>query len=148
MNDPLPVPAQLEAQLAKCKTVRTADTYVNDRTKTAKVSTLPSPGTSHDGRTDSNSKILHTYKIRNGMEWAQSIGPPTHHPTEEKQPRSCLSREVNSIIKYKQLERNSLQDESETCPWAFKKYIILIYPYWFLSGRKMYFFWKERRQKC
>jgi hypothetical protein len=34
----LPVPAQLEAQLGKCKTVRQADTYIKDRTKTAKVS--------------------------------------------------------------------------------------------------------------
>ena len=37
MPDPLPVPAQLEAQLGKCKTVRSADTYVKDRTKSAQV---------------------------------------------------------------------------------------------------------------
>jgi hypothetical protein len=39
MADPLPVPAQLEAQLSKCKTVRSADSYIKSRTKTAEVST-------------------------------------------------------------------------------------------------------------
>eukprot|EP00934_Nitzschia_sp_Nitz4_P004807 Nitzschia sp. Nitz4//scaffold12_size214221//127720//127970//NITZ4_001508-RA/size214221-exonerate_est2genome-gene-0.221-mRNA-1//-1//CDS//3329535044//4797//frame0 len=34
--DPLPVPAQLVAQLDKCKTVRKADEYHKSRTKTAK----------------------------------------------------------------------------------------------------------------
>jgi hypothetical protein len=37
MADELPVPAQLQAQLAKCKTVRGSD-YYKPRTKTAEVS--------------------------------------------------------------------------------------------------------------
>ena len=35
--DPLPVPAQLEAQLNKCKSVRSAEDSYKSRTKTAKV---------------------------------------------------------------------------------------------------------------
>ena len=38
MKDPLPVPDQLEKQLAKCKTVRDADTYFSLREKTKEVS--------------------------------------------------------------------------------------------------------------
>jgi len=38
MADPLPVPAQLMAQLDKCKTVRKADEYYKARTKTPQVS--------------------------------------------------------------------------------------------------------------
>jgi len=38
MAEPLPVPAQLEAQLDKCKTVRNAAEYYKPRTKTAEVS--------------------------------------------------------------------------------------------------------------
>eukprot|EP00585_Thalassiosira_rotula_P010064 CAMPEP_0196135982 /NCGR_PEP_ID=MMETSP0910-20130528/4443_1 /TAXON_ID=49265 /ORGANISM="Thalassiosira rotula, Strain GSO102" /LENGTH=56 /DNA_ID=CAMNT_0041396191 /DNA_START=76 /DNA_END=246 /DNA_ORIENTATION=- len=34
MKDPLPVPDQLEKQLAKCKSVRDADTYIKSRVKT------------------------------------------------------------------------------------------------------------------
>lgn len=37
MADPLPVPAQLEAQLGKCKTVRDANTFVKDRKKSPQV---------------------------------------------------------------------------------------------------------------
>ena len=37
MKDPLPVPDQLEKQLAKCKTVRDADTYCKSREKTNEV---------------------------------------------------------------------------------------------------------------
>ena len=37
-EQPLPVPAQLEAQLDKCKTVRNAAEYYKPRTKTAEVS--------------------------------------------------------------------------------------------------------------
>jgi hypothetical protein len=37
-EDPLPVPAQLEAQLGKCKVMRSADSY-KPRTKTAAVRT-------------------------------------------------------------------------------------------------------------
>lgn len=37
--DPLPVPAQLEAQLNKCKTVRRMATYYKDRVKTSGVRT-------------------------------------------------------------------------------------------------------------
>jgi len=35
-NDALPVPAQLKAQLDKCKSVRDGDEYCKSRTKTAK----------------------------------------------------------------------------------------------------------------
>ena len=34
-NDPLPVPAQLNAQLQKCKTVRNADAFHKSREKSA-----------------------------------------------------------------------------------------------------------------
>lgn len=34
MKDPLPVPDQLEKQLAKCKTVRDADTFFKSRDRT------------------------------------------------------------------------------------------------------------------
>eukprot|EP00578_Thalassiosira_sp_NH16_P020061 CAMPEP_0181105528 /NCGR_PEP_ID=MMETSP1071-20121207/16036_1 /TAXON_ID=35127 /ORGANISM="Thalassiosira sp., Strain NH16" /LENGTH=53 /DNA_ID=CAMNT_0023188853 /DNA_START=61 /DNA_END=222 /DNA_ORIENTATION=- len=34
MKDPLPIPAQLEKQLSKCKTVRDADTFFKSREKT------------------------------------------------------------------------------------------------------------------
>jgi hypothetical protein len=37
-TDPLPIPSQLEAQLSKCKTVRSSESYVKSRTKTAEVS--------------------------------------------------------------------------------------------------------------
>lgn len=37
MAEPLPVPAQLEAQLDKCKTVRNAAEYYKPRNKTAEV---------------------------------------------------------------------------------------------------------------
>jgi hypothetical protein len=37
MKDPLPVPDQLEKQLAKCKSIRDADTYHKSREKTPKV---------------------------------------------------------------------------------------------------------------
>ena len=37
MKDPLPVPDQLEKQLAKCKTVRDADTFFKSRDKTKQV---------------------------------------------------------------------------------------------------------------
>lgn len=37
MKDPLPVPDQLEKQLAKCKTVRDADAYIKSRDKTKEV---------------------------------------------------------------------------------------------------------------
>ena len=37
MTDSLPVPAQLEAQLDKCKTVRNAAVFYKARTKTAEV---------------------------------------------------------------------------------------------------------------
>jgi hypothetical protein len=37
-EDPLPVPAQLEAQLAKCQTVRSAKDFYKPRTKTPQVS--------------------------------------------------------------------------------------------------------------
>ena len=39
-NDPLPVPAQLSAQLDKCKSVRKAEEYCKSRVKTAAVSWL------------------------------------------------------------------------------------------------------------
>eukprot|EP00537_Pseudo-nitzschia_pungens_P002732 CAMPEP_0172363182 /NCGR_PEP_ID=MMETSP1060-20121228/6613_1 /TAXON_ID=37318 /ORGANISM="Pseudo-nitzschia pungens, Strain cf. cingulata" /LENGTH=53 /DNA_ID=CAMNT_0013085869 /DNA_START=144 /DNA_END=305 /DNA_ORIENTATION=+ len=35
-TSPLPVPNQLKAQLQKCKTVRSADTYCQSREKTKK----------------------------------------------------------------------------------------------------------------
>jgi hypothetical protein len=37
MKDPLPIPDQLEKQLAKCKSIRDADTYYKSREKTAQV---------------------------------------------------------------------------------------------------------------
>lgn len=37
MKDPFPVPDQLEKQLAKCKSVRDADTYYKSREKTSQV---------------------------------------------------------------------------------------------------------------
>lgn len=37
MKDPLPVPDQLEKQLAKCKSIRDADTYHKSREKTPQV---------------------------------------------------------------------------------------------------------------
>ena len=37
MKDSLPVPDQLEKQLAKCKSVRDADTYIKSRVKTQEV---------------------------------------------------------------------------------------------------------------
>ena len=37
MKDPLPIPAQLEKQLSKCKTVRDADTFFKSREKTKQV---------------------------------------------------------------------------------------------------------------
>eukprot|EP00581_Thalassiosira_minuscula_P006847 CAMPEP_0183704264 /NCGR_PEP_ID=MMETSP0737-20130205/1652_1 /TAXON_ID=385413 /ORGANISM="Thalassiosira miniscula, Strain CCMP1093" /LENGTH=53 /DNA_ID=CAMNT_0025931097 /DNA_START=132 /DNA_END=293 /DNA_ORIENTATION=+ len=51
MKDPLPVPDQLEKQLAKCKTVRDADTHIKSRNKTkeeiaaakAKLPPVPTP---------------------------------------------------------------------------------------------------------
>lgn len=39
-TETLPVPNQLKAQLDKCKSVRSADTYCKDRTKTAEVSMI------------------------------------------------------------------------------------------------------------
>lgn len=40
MGEPLPVPPQLEAQLDKCKTVRSAAEYYKPRTKTAEASAV------------------------------------------------------------------------------------------------------------
>lgn len=34
MKDPLPIPDQLEKQLAKCKSIRDADTFYKSREKT------------------------------------------------------------------------------------------------------------------
>eukprot|EP00986_Skeletonema_menzelii_P019636 scaffold28778_cov177-Skeletonema_menzelii.AAC.2 len=51
MKDPLPVPDQLSKQLAKCKSIRDADTYYKSREKTpqeiaaakAKLPAVPTP---------------------------------------------------------------------------------------------------------
>jgi hypothetical protein len=40
MKDPLPVPDQLEKQLAKCKSIRDADSYYKSREKTPQVRSI------------------------------------------------------------------------------------------------------------
>ena len=70
MGESLPVPAQLEAQLDKCKTVRNAAEYYKPRTKTAEVSHYHEIGSylsllciSHSGM---SSRVLFFQEIKAG----------------------------------------------------------------------------------